>query len=138
MWPSSCFIWFDFRNLIGFSLAKANVGCALHRTETFMIDALVLARHRLTIGLDREAPVVEPLFADQWVVNSLLQNSIRRGDVNIAQRAALSFLAQKGSAIWRRFIIIAFEDAGIGCADVVRTAAPRLYELSFPDKYGSR
>ena len=75
-----------------------------------MNDAPALAKHRLTVGLDRKPPRFEPLIADQWVVKSLLQKSIRRGEVEIAQRAALTFLAQQGSAIWRRFIVIAFED----------------------------
>jgi hypothetical protein len=84
-----------------------------------MIDELTDAKHRLTIKLDRGPPVVGPLVADQWVAKSLLQKSIRRGDVDIAQQAALTFLAQKGSALWRRLIIIAFEDVGVGSPDVV-------------------
>jgi hypothetical protein len=84
-----------------------------------MSDPLAVAKHRLTVGLDREPPFLEPFVADQWVIKSLLQKSIRRGEVEIAQRAALTFLSQKGSAVWRRFIVIAFEDIGPGCADVV-------------------
>jgi hypothetical protein len=84
-----------------------------------MSDVLAEAKHRLAIGLDCEPPIFEPLVADQWVVKSLLQKSIRRSEVDIAQRAALTFLAQKGSAIWRRFMIIAFEDVGAGSVDVV-------------------
>ena len=63
-----------------------------------MSDALTPAKSRLVLDLDREPPVFEPLVADQWVVKSLLQRSIRRGEVEVAQRAALTFLAQKGSA----------------------------------------
>jgi hypothetical protein len=106
-------------NLIGFSSIKANVGCAIQRTETGMTDELDQARERLTIDLDREPPIFEPLIADQWVVKSLLQKSIRRGEVETARRAALTFLAQKGSALWRRLIVIAFEDVGAGSRDVV-------------------
>jgi hypothetical protein len=84
-----------------------------------MFDPLAKAKHRLTIGLDQEPPIVHSLNADQWVVNSLFQKSIRRGEVEVAQRAALTFLGQRGSAIWRRFIIIAFEDIGAGSPDVV-------------------
>ncbi|THD62551.1 MAG: hypothetical protein E7813_20505 [Bradyrhizobium sp.] len=84
-----------------------------------MSDELAPAKQRLTIGLDREPIFVAPLIADEWVIKSLLQKSIRRGEVEIAQRAALTFLAQRGSAIWRRFIVIAFEDIGAGSADVV-------------------
>jgi hypothetical protein len=67
---------------------------------------------------------IEPLHADPWVINSLLQKSIRRGDIELAQRAALTFLSLKGSAIWRRLMIIAFEDVGAGCPDaVIQTVA---------------
>jgi hypothetical protein len=101
-----------------------------------MRDALGLAKHRLTIGLDREPPIVEPLIADQWVVKSLLQKSIRRGDVKIAQRAALTFLAEKGSAIWRRYIVIAFEDIGAGSADVVAMAVAASTDSSWRKQSG--
>src|SRR3972149_7435199 len=63
-------------------------------------------------------------FTDPWIANSLMQKAIRRGDVELAQRAALSFHALRGSAIWRRLMIIAFEDVGIGsCEAVVATGA---------------
>jgi hypothetical protein len=84
-----------------------------------MNNVLTQAKHRLAIRLGREPPVFESLIADQWVVKSLLQKSIRRDEVEVAQRAALTFLAQKGSAIWRWFIVIAVEDVGAGFPDVV-------------------
>src|SRR5260370_18801959 len=84
-----------------------------------MSDVLAEPKPRLTSGLDCEPPIFEPLIGDQWAIKSLLQKSIRRGEVDIARRAALTFLAQKGSAIWRRFIIIAFEDIGAGSVDDV-------------------
>jgi hypothetical protein len=65
---------------------------------------------------------IEPLIADPWLVSSALQKSIRRGDVETAQRAALTHLAQKGSALWRRLMVIAFEDVGAGSADVLASA----------------
>jgi hypothetical protein len=83
-----------------------------------MIDSISKAKHRLTDRL-RQLPSIEPLIADQWIVNSLLQKSIRRDEVEIAQRGALTFLAQRGSAIWRRFMVIAFEDVGVGSVDVL-------------------
>jgi hypothetical protein len=101
-----------------------------------MGDALALAKHRLTVGLDRDPPFFEPLIADQWVVKSLLQKSIRRGEVEIAQRAALTFLAQRGSAIWRRFIVIAFEDVGAGSADVVAMTVAASTDASWRKKSG--
>ena len=50
------------------------------------------------------------ILADPWVVSSLLQKSIRRGDAAIAQRAAHTLFKLKGSSIWRRLMVIAFED----------------------------
>jgi hypothetical protein len=84
-----------------------------------MIDPLTQARDRLYSALDHETPVLRPLIADPWVVNSLLQKSIRRGEVEVAQRAALTFLRQRGSALWRRLMIIAFEDVGAACPEAV-------------------
>jgi MgsA AAA+ ATPase C terminal len=84
-----------------------------------MTDVLSQSRDRLAVELDREITVVELLNADQWVVKSLLQKAIRRGEIEIAQRAALTFFAQRGSALWRRFIVIASEDVGAGSPDVV-------------------
>jgi hypothetical protein len=70
-------------------------------------------------AITRTSVSLKPLIADQWVVSSLLQKSIRRGDVETAQRAALTLLAQKGSALWRRLMVIAFEDVGAGSPDVL-------------------
>jgi hypothetical protein len=66
-------------------------------------------------------PSPEPIVADSWIVSSLLQKSIRRSEVEIAQRAALTLFKLRGSAIWRRFMVIAFEDVGIGSVDAVTT-----------------
>ena len=103
-----------------------------------MSDALSQAKHRLAIGLNCEPPVFGPLIADQWVVKSLLQKSIRRGEVEIAQRAALTFLAQKSSAIWRRFIVIAFEDIGAGSADVVAMTVAASTDVKLAETIGRR
>jgi hypothetical protein len=102
-----------------------------------MSDVLAEAKHRLAIGLDCEPPIFEPLIADQWVIQSLLQKSIRRGEVAVAQRAALTFLAQKGSAIWRRLMIIAFEDVGAGSVDVVAMTVAASSDASWRKQSGS-
>ncbi len=81
---------------------------------------LVDAKQRLAAKLnDYDPPVLHPIEADPWVVSSLLQKSIRRGDVEIAQRAAHTMFMLRGSAIWRRLMIIAYEDIGAGAADVL-------------------
>jgi MgsA AAA+ ATPase C terminal len=101
-----------------------------------MSDALALAKQRLTVGLDRQPPNFEPIIADQWVVKSLLQKSIRRGEVEVAQRAALTFLAQKGSALWRRLIVIAFEDVGAGSVDVIAMTVAASTDASWRKQSG--
>lgn len=83
-----------------------------------MIDALRDAKERLA---ERFNTNVEPqsLQTDQWIANSLLQKAIRRGDTGAAQRAAMTFYLLKGSAIWRRLIVIAFEDVGAAAPEIV-------------------
>lgn len=85
-----------------------------------MRDLLGDARQRLACEIDTYSPpLLEPIVADPWIVSSLLQKSIRRSEVEIAQRAALTLFGMRGSAIWRRFMVIAFEDVGIGSVDAV-------------------
>src|ERR1019366_9228337 len=68
--------------------------------------------------------------------NSLLQKSIRRGEVEVAQRAALTFLRQRGSALWRRFIIVAFEDVGAASPEVVATTVSACTDKSWRKRTG--
>jgi hypothetical protein len=85
-----------------------------------MRDLLGDARQRLAREIDTySVPLLEPIVADSWIVSSLLQKSIRRGETEIAQRAALTLFKLRGSAIWRRLMVIAFEDVGIGSVDAV-------------------
>lgn len=60
---------------------------------------------------------------DPWVASSLLQKAIRRGEVDYAVYAARTLHRQRGSGIWRRFLIIACEDVGIADLDLVRHVA---------------
>jgi hypothetical protein len=53
---------------------------------------------------------------DAAVISSLLQKSIRRGEVGLAQRAAVTLLSPRGPALWRHLLVIAFEDVGIGAS----------------------
>jgi hypothetical protein len=60
-----------------------------------------------------------PLSIDPWVASSLLQKSIRRGDADLAVRAALTLFRLRRSGIWRRFMVIAFEDVGAASVDTL-------------------
>jgi hypothetical protein len=61
----------------------------------------------------------DTLPCDRWIASSLLQKSVRRGDAELAQRAAFHLLELDKAAIWRRLIVIAFEDVGAGDLDVL-------------------
>jgi hypothetical protein len=100
--------------------AKVNVFRAFTLAETLMDDALTGSKRRLVQEfVSSRKHDIEPLIADRWVTTSLLQKSIRRGEGETAQRAAYTLFVQKGSAIWRRFMVIAFEDVGAASPDAV-------------------
>ena len=84
------------------------------------IDHLQGAKAQLAAQIESGSVVAgRPIPADPWVVSSLLQKSIRRGETEIAQRAAFTLYGQRGSAIWRRLLVVAFEDVGIGDVNAV-------------------
>jgi MgsA AAA+ ATPase C terminal len=85
-----------------------------------MRDALSEAKQRLAREIDSYlVPTTGLIAADPWVVSSLLQKSIRRGETQIAQDAAFTFTRLKGAAIWRRLMVIAFEDVGVANIDAI-------------------
>jgi len=66
---------------------------------------------------------VSPMRADAWIASSALQKAIRRGEADTAASAALSLLSMRGAAIFRRFLVIAFEDVGAASPDALAKAA---------------
>jgi hypothetical protein len=67
---------------------------------------------------------IKPLPCDRWLALSAMQKSIRRGDGLTAQRALRTLYQHDPSSTWRRLLIIACEDVGIGARGaVVMTAA---------------
>jgi hypothetical protein len=68
--------------------------------------------------------VLPPLAIDPWIASSLLQKAIRRGDADLAERAAITLHRLRGNGVWRRFLVIAFEDVGIASIDaLIKTTA---------------
>ena len=68
-------------------------------------------------------PITTRAVADPWVGPSLLRKPIRRGDVGRAERAAIALYRLQGRGNWQNFLVAAFEDAGVGSAEVpVETA----------------
>lgn len=103
-----------------------------------MRDVFGEAKQRLAREMDSHSALPSKLIAaDPWIISSLLQKSIRRGEIEIARRAALTFFKLKGSAIWRRLTVIAFEDVGIGSPDAVTMIAAAAYDSAWRKDQGS-
>jgi hypothetical protein len=66
---------------------------------------------------------------DGFDAGSVLQKAIRRGEADTARRAA-ALLILRGPAAWRRFIVIAFEDVGIGSIDALLVAVALCSDAS--------
>jgi hypothetical protein len=102
-----------------------------------MRDALGEAKQWLAREIDSHSALPdEPIAADPWIVSSLLQKSIRRSEADIAQRAALTFFKLKGAAIWRRLMVIAFEDVGIGSVDALTTTVAAAGDSAWRKNHG--
>jgi MgsA AAA+ ATPase C terminal len=77
-----------------------------------------------SIDHSRALDAIEPWRCDRWLALSAMQKSIRRGDGLTAQRALRTLYQHDPSSTWRRLLIIACEDVGIGALGaVVMTAA---------------
>jgi hypothetical protein len=62
--------------------------------------------------VNRQAGERKPLRCDRWTASSVLQKAIRRGNTEIARRAAVKLLIEIRSNILRRLLVIGFEDVG--------------------------
>ena len=68
---------------------------------------------------------VEPLPCDRWLAASALQKAIRRGDALTAGRAVRTLYRYDPRSAWRRLLVIAYEDIGVGALDAVVTTTAR-------------
>jgi hypothetical protein len=56
---------------------------------------------------------------EKWIASSALQKCVRRGTIELGQRAAITFLGLDRPGLWRRLISIAFEDVGAADTDAL-------------------
>ena len=102
-----------------------------------MCDIFGEAKRRLAREINSHwALPSKPIAADPWIVSSLLQKSIRRGETEIARCAALTLFKHRGSSVWRRLMVIAFEDVGIGGLDVVMTTVAVAGDSAWRKNHG--
>lgn len=72
------------------------------------------------LASDRIVPTVEPLRISPWLAMSILQKSVRRGDITLGLRAAATLLKADPAKLWRRLAGIVVEDVGLGSVDTIR------------------
>jgi hypothetical protein len=115
----------------------ANVFLRIKSSENIMCDIFGEAKQRLAREIDPNSTLPsKPIAADPWIVSSLLQKSIRRGETEIARCAALTLFKHGGSSVWRRLMVIAFEDVGIGSLDVVTTTVAAAGDSAWRKNHG--
>ncbi|MGF7007189.1 hypothetical protein [Aminobacter sp. BE322] len=85
---------------------------------------------------DRKVPTVEPLLTSPFVAMSAMQKSIRRGDVDLALRAAATLLKSDPAKLWRRLTGIAFEDVGLASVDTIRLVMAAATSKSLREEFG--
>jgi hypothetical protein len=125
------------RILLASCRLKVNVFLHKQLFRNVMRDALCATKHRLAREIDSYSAVgCKPIPADPWVISSLLQKSIRRGETEIAQRAALTLFKLKGAAIWRRLMIIGFEDIGVGSIDALTMTVAAAGDSAWRKNHG--
>ena len=79
---------------------------------------------------------IAPLGVDPWVASSLLQKAIRRGDADLAERAAVTLHRQRGKGIWRWLLLISFEDIGVASPAALVEAAVAATNSKWRDEGG--
>lgn len=63
-------------------------------------------------------------LADPWILGSLMQKAIRRGDCEFAAVAWKALSTIDARRAWRRLMLIAFEDVGVADIDAVTEVVP--------------
>jgi hypothetical protein len=75
-------------------------------------------------GRSGRPTIPQPLAIDPWIASSLLQKAIRRGDADLAERAAITLHRLRGNRIFRRVLVCGFEDIGVASIDaLIKTTA---------------
>lgn len=88
------------------------------------------------LASDRKVPTVEPLLTSSWVAMSAMQKGIRRGDVDLALRAAATLLKSDPAKLWRRLCGIVYEDVGLASVDTIRLVMATTTSKSLRGEFG--
>ena len=103
-------------------------------------DQSALQKSPLTMLLTRgnrpNHPQPKPLNISRWIVMSMLQKAIRRGELRFALAAASTLLEVEPQRLWRRLGTIAFEDIGIADVDTIALVMEGLSSKKFRGELG--
>ena len=61
----------------------------------------------------------DPIPVDSWIARSIMQKAIRRGMTSLALQAAATLMTTDRRVLWKRLIVTALEDLGIGEVDLL-------------------
>lgn len=81
-------------------------------------------------------PPCEPLFISPWVAMSAMQKGIRRGDIDLATRAAATLLKADPAKLWRRLAGIVVEDIGLADLAAVKLVMAATAGKTFRRDFG--
>ena len=73
----------------------------------------------------RETPTAKPLNSDSFVARSVMQKAIRRGMTGLALSAAANLITTARRVLWRRLLVTALEDLGVGEVDLLGVVGKR-------------
>jgi hypothetical protein len=101
------------------------------------LEIMAEARQRLRqSGSEYSPPICKPFAVSPWIAMSLLQKSIRRGNEELALRAAATLLMVAPDKLWRRCGGIAFEDIGIADIETVSLVTAALAGMRYRETLG--
>jgi len=73
---------------------------------------------------------------DRWIAMSLLQKAVRRSDIHQALRAGWNLLQSDYRTLWRRIVVIAWEDVSFGDFDLCGMVTAASGSKHWRAKYG--
>lgn len=88
------------------------------------------------LASDYEVPTVEPLPVSSYIAASAVQKAIRRGNTDLALRAAATLLKSDPAKLWRRLCGIVFEDVGLASVDTIRLVMAATRSKSLREEFG--
>ena len=83
-----------------------------------------------------DIPQPKPLEADGWITRSIMQKAIRRGMTDLALRAASTLVTTDRRTLWRRLLVTALEDLGIGEIDLLARIVAAYRDRSWRAQVG--